>query len=169
MFIPHLIDPEEELARFIFTDNFKKKTINLERIISGEIFLDTRNVGVSLQRLRYCSSQNCKVYGNRIATKQYVGMVIFVKNSFDNCIIEYQKERENFEAVINYSPLDENFQYLVNIFDRRINDEGNPSHSDLIYINPSISSEEIENGRPHTSLRLFSTKLLKYSKIIFDE
>jgi hypothetical protein len=168
MYIPILIDPEEPLVRFIFEDNFKKRIIENEKIIPGNIFLDTRNVGVSLQRLKYSSRELCRQYAKNISSKEYVGIVSFLKHQYDECVIEYQREREQFETKLDYTPLDENNNYLIDIYHCSIEDNGNPSHSDLFYINPALTEEERESGRPHTSLRLFSNKLFRKCEIHID-
>jgi hypothetical protein len=48
--IPYSIDNGEILVRFVFLDNFKNKKLESDKINSQEIFLDTRLLGVSLQR-----------------------------------------------------------------------------------------------------------------------
>lgn len=169
MYIPSLIDPNEKLVRFIFADNFRKGVIALDRINVSDIFLDTRNIGVSLQRLQYCSKELSRVYAEKIPNKKYVGIVIFFKYVFDQCVSGYQVERNDFEAKIDYTPLDENNQYLSDKDHCRIGDIGNPYHADLFYINPAISGEEKESGRPHTSLRLFSQKLFRVSEVFIEE
>lgn len=168
MYIPSLIDPNEKLVRFIFADNFKKRIIALDRIIASDIFLDTRKVGISLQRLQYCSNELCRGFAERIPNKKYIGFVIFFKNAFEQCMVDFQEERNYFEAKIDYTPLDENDHYLSDKDHCQVGDPGNPYHADLFYINPAISEEENEKGRPHTSLRLFSQKLFRESEVLLE-
>lgn len=166
MLIPKIIDNTEILVRFIFIDNFKKKVLDETRLNTQDIFLDTRLFGISLQRSLYTNENKCKEFASSILNKQYAGFVLFYKNDFISTVEDYQIERGIFESVIEFTPLDENNQYLVDRDNSNVEDEGNPSHSDIIYVNPAISAGE---ANPNTSLRLFSKKLMTKCKVVIDE
>lgn len=166
MFIPIIIDDKEILVRFIFQDNFKKKKIELDNLIDKDIFLDSRLSGVSLQRENYTTEEKCKDYAKQIISKIYTGFVLFLKKDFDEIVLEYQQERQNFEAELVYSPLDETENYLAFREKSCVNQEGKPAHADILYINPAIKNEE---PTPNTSLRQFSKKLMKRCKVIIED
>ena len=77
MIIPIEIDNHEILVRFIFLDDFKKKPPAMESLKSGEVFMDDRNSGVSLQRGRYTNVQFCKNSAEKIKNKEFIGFLIF--------------------------------------------------------------------------------------------
>ncbi|MBP1617075.1 MAG: hypothetical protein H6Q14_902 [Bacteroidetes bacterium] len=163
MFIPIVIDNEEILVRFIFRDNFKKNIISEEKLNPGSIFLDSRQCGVSLQRYKYSSEDLCKQYAKKIP-KQYVGVIVFKKIDFDSLVKEYKKERCDFESKIEYSPLDDYNNYILKRSQIRKINSGNPSHADILYINPAMQEFETINS----ALRLFSRKLERKCTIIID-
>lgn len=164
--MPRNIDKEigenEILVRFIFDSNFKRKILNEENIIDGEVFLDLR--GVSMQREKYCIEKQCKFLAKKIP-KNYVGFVIFRKSHFDEVKISHKQIRTEFEAIIKATPLDIHNNYIPDEIIVSTKTDGNPSHSDLFYINPAVG----ENESPKTALRSFSRKLLKKSKLILDD
>jgi hypothetical protein len=90
--------------------------------------------------------------------------VIFYKQDFQDKCLEYKAERPNFEATIEYTPLNTDNHYLIDIFNCDTENQGNPSHSDLFYINPATVVDET----PNTVLRLFSRKLYSKCKLILD-
>jgi hypothetical protein len=165
MLIPKEIDENEILVRFVFLDDFKKKHLEESKLITQDVFLDTRNSGISLQRSLYTTENNCKKYALNVVNKKYVGFAIFLKKTFSQIIEEYKIERNEFNASIEYTPLDFDNQYLIDRNNSNIEDEGNPSHSDIIYLNPAIKNDE---PTPNTSLRLFSKKLMSKCKLIID-
>ena len=166
MIIPKIIDDTEILVRFIFVDNFKKKVLDKTKLNIQDIFLDTRLYGISLQRSSYTTENECKNFALSILSKQYVGFVLFYKSDFTSSVSDYKLERGVFESFIEFTPLDENNQYLINREHISTEDKGNPSHSDIVYINPAIKDDE---ATPNTSLRLFSKKLMSKCKIIIDD
>lgn len=165
MFIPQTINDNEILVRFVFLDNFKKKNLNIDKINTQEIFLDTRLIGVSLQRHLYTSEQQCKNFAIGIPNKQYVGFICFYVRDFFQSVRDFRQERGEFESILEFTPLDSNNQYLIDRIHSKVSDNGNPSHSDILYINPAI---DLFEPTPKTSLRLFSKKLFSKCKIILD-
>ncbi|MBK0382044.1 hypothetical protein I5M32_03650 [Pedobacter sp. SD-b] len=162
--IPENIADSEILVRFIFDSDFKNKKIEITKVIEGGIFLDTRDLGVSLQRHLFCNEQQCKKIACNIQNKNYVGFVIFKKEDFQKTKEEHKKEREEFEAVILFTPLDEGNNIIEDKTNIYTNTPKNPSHSDLFYINPAVTNDET----PKTAIRQFSRKLVKTSNIIID-
>lgn len=162
-FIPLEISDEEILVRFIFESDFKNKKVESSKIISQEVFLDTRG-GVSMQRHDYCSENECKKFALKIPNKQFVGFVIFEKKAFDIVVENHKNERDTFEAIIEHTPMDSEFKYLAPLTRVSTNSPGNPSHCDLKYINPAVINDET----PKTAIRIFSRKLFKKSKLIFE-
>lgn len=163
--ITEKISDDEILVRFIFDSDFKNKKVEVLKIIDGDVFLDTRDLGVSLQRNFYCSELECKKLATNIPNKNYVGFVIFKKDDFLKVKENYIKERKEFDAEIRFTPLDENNQ-IIN--DKKLiftNTPKNPSHSDLFYLNPALVNDET----PKTVIRFFSKKLFRFSKIIIDD
>lgn len=162
--IPEFIEDNEILVRFIFTSDFKNKKIEVAKINSGDIFLDTRNLGVSLQRHFYCDENLCKKLANGIPTKEYVGFLIFEKKSFLEVMDQHLEERKEFDAEIVFTPLDENNEVIEDKSNIFSNTPKNPSHSDLFYLNPAVINDE----SPNIAIRLFSRKLYKASKLVID-
>jgi len=166
MLIPQLIDDSEVLLRFVFLDNFKKKVLSADKIADQDVFLDTRLVGISLQRSLYSSFEFCKKQAKSINNKIFVGFIAFKKSDYLLACDEYKQIREHFCSVLEFTPLDIDGSCLI---DRSIidtEDDGNPSHSDIIYINPALLLDEV---KPNISLRIFSRILYKKCKLIIDE
>ncbi|ATA90006.1 hypothetical protein CGC58_09905 [Capnocytophaga stomatis] len=165
MLVPQHIDDSEILLRFVFQDNFKKKNILPDKIIDGDVFLDTRLVGISLQRIGYSNFEFCKNKAKSINNKIFVGFVLFKKEDYLLACNEFRKIRSQFESILEFTPLDNEGNYLINrnIIDET--DEGNPSHSDIIYINPAFTPEE---ARPNIPLRIFSKELYRKCRLIID-
>lgn len=162
--ISRIIDDDEVLVRYLFSRDFKKGNIDFSKIIDKDVYVDTRG-GVSLQRLRYCSESECKqrAKNNDLV---YVGFLIFSKKIFNVLLEEHRVIRNDFNAIIESTPLDENNQTIGNQIDVFDNTPVNPSHADLIYINPAcIPGDE----SPHTFTRIFSKNLFKQSEFIIDE
>lgn len=165
MLIPKIINNGEILVRFVFLDDFKKKTIHREKLIDQGVFLDTRQSGISLQRSTYTTEDKCKKLAKKVPNKEYIGFVLFFKKAFGQTVAEFQKERNTFLATLEFTPLDESNNYIINRENININDKGNPAHADILYINPAMS---IDEATPNTSLRLFSRKLMLNCKLIID-
>ncbi|AWL78198.1 hypothetical protein [Capnocytophaga canimorsus] len=165
MLIPQHIDDSEILLRFVFQDNFKRKNISTDKIIEGDIFLDTRLVGISLQRIQYSDFGFCKGKAKSINNKIFVGFVLFKKEDYLLVCDEFKKVRPQFESILEFTPLDKNGDYLIHRSNINKTDEGNPSHSDIIYINPAFTPEE---ARPNIPLRIFSRELYKKCELIID-
>ncbi|UQB67947.1 hypothetical protein [Epilithonimonas zeae] len=165
MIIPQEIDSSELLVRFIFIDYFKKKNIHPERFDKGQVFLDDRLFGISLQRENYCNDKFCKERAKLIDKKVYVGFLVFSKEDFNEVCSSFARIRANFDAKIEFTPLDENNEYLA--FRNNIDSEqlGNPSHSDIVYYNPAIQGDE---SNPKTALRAFSQQLFPKCCLILD-
>ena len=100
MRIPELIDNQETLVRFIFESHFKNKKIELSRINTGEVFLDSRNLGVSLQRHMFCSENLCKKLALNVPNQKYVGFMLFKKETFLEAKKQHLKTRKDFDAEI---------------------------------------------------------------------
>lgn len=164
MLIPVEIENHEILVRFIFADDFKKSTLSKEKIKDGEVFIDTRGLGVSLQRAKYTTTRFCLDAGDSIKTKVFVGFIFFKKQSYIEACELMQKERPNFNSELKFSPLDESGEYLEKIDKIDSNDRGNPSHADIFYIEPQ-SMMKPDEQTPNVALRLFSKKLCSLSKI----
>ncbi len=155
------IKENEIFVRFIYDSSFRKKILEIDRIIDGEVFLDLR--GVSMQREKYCNETKCKFFAKKIP-KKFVGYVIFRKSHFDEAKNSQKQIKPDFEAILKSTPLDKDNNYIPDDIIVSADTEGNPSHSDLIYINPAL----IENESPKIAIRSFSRKLFKKCKIIFD-
>lgn len=164
IYIPEDISDNEILVRFIFDSDFKNKKIEIAKVIDGEVFLDNRNLGVSLQRYLFCTENQCKEIACNIQSKNYVGFIIFKKKDFIRTKDEHKKERKEFDAEILFTPLDENYIIIEDKSKIYTNTPKNPSHSDLHYINPAV----IDDESPKTAIRQFSRKLVKSSNIIID-
>ena len=165
MLIPQFIDDSEVLLRFVFLDNFKKKNVTADKIIDQDIFLDTRLVGISLQRILYSSFDFCKNQAKCINGKVYIGFILFKKSDSLNACIEFKNIRDKFESILEFTPLDSDNLYLVNRANVDTDSDGNPSHSDIIYINPALNIDEI---KPNIPLRIFSKILYKNCKLLID-
>lgn len=161
--VSRLIENNEILVRFIFRSDFKKKIIRPEKIIDAEVFFDSRGTGVSMQREKYCTENECK--SKALSNiNGYIGFVIFKKETFDLVQKLHQEKRGTFDAVVIATPLDEENNIIPEEKDIYSSDKGNPAHSDLIYQNPAPG----ENESPKTAIRVFSRKLFKESKLIID-
>lgn len=165
LLIPKEITDDEILVHFIFDRNFKKKIIAEERLVSKDIFLPNKS-GVSFQRSFYCEESKCKNFAKDVAIgKVYIGFIVFRKSHFEKVKQNYiQNERNEFEADIFSTPLDENFEYLPKEVEVYTDSLGNPAHADLIYENPAVKESE----SPNTAIRSFSRKLSKECKLIID-
>lgn len=78
---------------------------------------------------------------------------------------EFIIQRPLFVSTIEFTPLDIDNNYLTNRDIINTTDSGNPSHSDIIYLNPAMKNDEI---KPNISLRIFSKILFEKSKLIID-
>ena len=167
MLIPQFIDESEVLVRFVFLDSFRKKNISINQIVDQDIFLDTRLVGISLQRLLYTSFEFCKTQAKSISNKIYVGFILFKKIDYLNACEEYKNIRSNFDSTLEFTPLDEEGLYIENTSNINTSDKGNPSHCDIFYKNPALLPEE---SKPNISLRIFSKILFRNNcKLVLDE
>jgi len=166
-FIPVTIEDNEVLVRFVYLSNFKKKVVSLERVEHSRIFIDTRCNCVSLQRLLYCNEDGCKALAKSIPGKStdFVGFALFKKETFDKIVATHKLERADFEAIIKYSPMDENQQYYTDIDSITINTKGSPAHSDIVYIHPGAILDE----EPNIALRQFSHKLSTACIYVIDD
>lgn len=165
MLVPKEIDNIEILVRFVFLDNFKKNVLKEDRISAQDVFLDTRLVGISLQRKKFTTEKFCKMQAKSINNKTYVGFILFRKSDYLDACQQFITQRPTFNSAIEFTPLDENNNYLFDRQSIRTTDNGNPSHSDIIYLNPAINNDEI---KPNISLRIFSKILFEKSKLIID-
>tara|TARA_R110001606_G_scaffold153_1_gene591 strand:- start:109 stop:666 length:558 start_codon:yes stop_codon:yes gene_type:complete len=165
--IPSKINQKEVLVHYIFSKHFKKKLISsqISDLVNREILMPNRG-GVSLQRAEYCNENQCKSFAVNIEGRIYAGFLIFTKEEFENVKSLYkEKSRPDFEAAIIHSPLNETFEYLPKDIEVFINSKGNPSHSDLKYLNPA----EIQDETPNTAIRSFTKKLIQVCKLLIDE
>ena len=110
----------------------------MESLKSGEVFMDDRNRGVSLQRGRYTNVQFCKNSAEKIKNKEFIGFLIFKKESYLLACSEMKKFRDKFQSELRFTPLDINGDYLSEINEIAINQFGNPSHADIFYLEPSM-------------------------------
>ncbi len=165
MLIPVEIENQEILVRFVFTDDFKKSNISKERIKDGEVFIDTRGSGVSLQRGNYTSTSFCISAANSIQTKVFAGFIFFLKQNYLDACKLMLLDRPAFKSELKYTPLDEIGVYLEKTDNIDSENKGNPSHSDIIYIDPQFMMKP-EEQTPNVALRLFSKKLCSISKLL---
>lgn len=165
LLIPEDIADEEILVHYIFDRNFKNKIISEEKPVFKDIFLPNKG-GVSLQRNSYCGENKCKKFAKDVAIgKVYIGFIIFRKSDFEKVKQNYiLNDRNDFDAEIASTPLNEFFEYLPRDTQVYINTPGNPAHADLIYKNPALKDDE----SPNTAIRSFSRKLSKDCKLIID-
>ena len=138
MLIPVEIDNKELLVRFVFTDDFKKSNITKEKFKDGEFFIDTRGLGVSLQRGNYTITSFCISSAKLISTRVFVGFVFFLKQSYFEACDEMLRERKEFKSELKYTPLDEFGNYHNKTDEIDSDDNGNPSHSDIFFIDPQL-------------------------------
>ena len=164
---------DEILVRYVFTDDFKRKSVSEEKIITKELLGPLRG-GTSLQRERYCDEQNCYDLGSIIPNKELVAFLIFKKADFQNVLIDFITSEENdcaekiLEAYLKATPLDEHFNYInMDTTTVTTKTKGNPAHADLIYLKPQL----IPNGtdvyeKPNSTIRSFSKKMYLHSKLV---
>lgn len=157
--IPKIIDAEEILVRFIFSNVLKRA----DKIKVGEVFMHYRG-GVSMQRYSYADENKCKGYARGIDLP-FEGFVIFKKKVFTETVNELKEERESFEAELVSTPIDENNEYYEDLETITIDTPGNPSHADIKYIDPAPSPNET----PKTAIRYFSRKLFKKVKWLKED
>jgi hypothetical protein len=167
MVIPVEIDNQELLVRFVFTDDFKKKDVILEKLITQEVFMDSRGLGVSLQRGNYTTSNFCKKAAKNIKSKEYAGFVFFLKENYEESCSKMLEIRAAFNSELKYTPQDENGEYLDEIDNVDSEQAGNPSHSDIYYIEPKLMML-VEEATPNVALRLFSKILCSTGKLFID-
>ncbi len=162
--IPTIISTEEILIRFLFENHFNN--IKTKRIKESNVFFDSRSNTVSLQRGCFLSLKKCIEFANN-NKNQHIGYITFNKSDFDYCVELLKKIRGNpFEAEIQHTPLDEHQNYIVVEPDScTTNDLGNPSHADIVYINPNTTPEE----EPKIPLQLFSKKLITQCNILYND
>lgn len=167
MLIPVEIDSQELLVRFVFADDFKKSNFSKEKIKAGEVFIDTRGKGVSLQRGHYTTTNFCVDSAKSISTKVFVGFVFFLKKSYLDACGLMLLERPAFNSELMFTPMDESGAYLEKKDKIGSEDKGNPSHADIYYIDPKLMMTP-EEQTPNVALRLFSKKLCSKSKILVN-
>lgn len=164
------IDNAEIIIRFIFKGDIKENKRNKpfvkESIIDKDVFIDTRpNVDVSLLRTRYNSHKDCVRRGNEVKN-DFIGFLIFEKNLFNLSVTQHKKlESSTFEAEIISTPLDENYQIIPTEEEVRIDTPVNPGHSDLVYLNPGLITDD-EN--PNIAIRRFSRRFFKMCDVFFN-
>ncbi|CAA0185371.1 conserved hypothetical protein [Tenacibaculum maritimum] len=160
-----MISKDETLVRYVFESDFKGKNV-LRKKINFSNFLLPYLGGVSIQRESYCSENECKKRA-KLTGKVYVGFYVFRKSRFlevrDNYILN---SRKNFQADLFSTPLNSNNDYLPLPINNKSFEilEGNPSHADLIYINPA----PVEGETPKTAMRSFVRKLYNERELIID-
>lgn len=160
------IDNNEVIIRFIFKGDIKpKKALVKESIIDKDVFIDTRNLEVSLLRTRYNNHNDCIKRGYEIKD-DFIGFLMFNKNQFDLSVSQHKDlESSTFEAEIISSPLDENNQIIPIEKEVRIDTPINPGHSDLIYLNPGLIAD---NENPNIAIRRFSRRFFKICDVFFE-
>jgi hypothetical protein len=162
--IPEIINQEEVILRYLFSNNLKKsnklgefkETLNRDLLKGPYIFFDSRGE-VSLQRKDYLSEEKCRETGESNSL-DLVGYIKFFAKEYFNLIDEHRLEpgREEFEANLLWSPLDSEG---LNRDDRPVytTDSGLPAHCGINYIKPA----PVVNEEPNTAIRMFSHKLFK--------
>ncbi|MDQ7961633.1 hypothetical protein [Flavobacterium lindanitolerans] len=163
--ISKAIDGDEILIRYLYLNDFKKNQLDPEKLIEKDVYVDTRDEGVSLQREKYISENDCKILAKNIPRK-YVGFMLFKKSVFEKLLEEHKTLRAEFEAEINASPLDENNKKINSDIEVTTDTPGQPAHADLEYINPAIIEEDTST---HTFSRIFSKNLCRQSVILLDQ
>lgn len=165
--IPANIDSSEILVHYIFTKHFDKKIIssNISDLVNREVLMPNKG-SVSLQRGKYCNENKCKEFALKIPDRIYSGFLVFTMRNFDEVKTNYKNNsRKDFEAIIEHTPLDEDFNYLPKHTSVYIKTKGNPAHSDLRYVNPAQINEE----SPNTAIRSFTRKLLQVCDLLIDK
>lgn len=161
--LPKAIGIDEILVRFISDRNFKNKIIDLTKLVTKDIFLPYKG-GVSLQRGDFLDENGCKIFAKKVGGRKFVGFMIFKRQKFEELKANFIKNNnENFDAQIIASPLDENFEYIIDFEKIFITDEGNPTHADIKYFNPKVEEEV-----PNSTIRSFSRKFSKVCKTTLD-
>ncbi len=159
------IDNTEILVRFLFQKDFKKNAVDVSNIIEKDIFTDTHNKGVSLQRERYINERKCKDIAKKM-NKTFVGFIVFKKADFEEKVLECRVLRGNFEAEIHATPLDENLDLIPDDVEVTADTPKLPAHADIIYLDPAHLPND--DSSPHTFKRIFSKNLFKSSKLLLD-
>ena len=163
------IDNNEVIIRFIFKGDIKENKRNKpffkESIIDKDVFIDTRpNVDVSLLRTRYNAKIDCIKRGQEVKN-DFIGFLTFKKNQFDLSVFQHKGlESSTFEAQIISTPLDENYQIIPIEKEVRIDTPINPGHSDLIYLNPGLITDD---ETPNIAIRRFSRRFFKMCEVYF--
>lgn len=162
--IPNIIQSDEVLVHFLSNKSFKNKILEESKLEDKNVFLPNKG-GVSMQRSKYCGEQECKSRAVKIMNngRFFVGFISFLHSSFLGVKDEYKKSRANFDAKIIHTPLCERDEVITErpVY---INQTGNPSHADLVYINPAATNDE----SPSTAIRSFSRKLAKVCTVHLD-
>jgi hypothetical protein len=164
--VDRVIKDEELLVRLIQKRHFKKvDTLNIK---AGDILIDSNNAGVSLNRIRYSSEQDCKTQAIKMEAhdqgSKHFGYLLFKYNDFIVAHKKHLASRPNFEAEITASPLDEASNRYPPKIKILATFKGNLGHSDLTYINPAQTNEE----SPNIAKRIFSHLLFKKSTVVID-
>jgi len=165
--LPKFISEEEFFIRFVFKSDFKKKLIIENDKINFSRFSLPNKGGVSIQRGFYCDENEAKERAKRISPKDYVGFYIFKKTHFNNELKLYLVSNKDFQVDIFATPLNVNNEYIALPigFDEFEIQDGNPSHSDIIYLNPAPK----EGETPKTAIRSFIRKFFNEKHLILDE
>lgn len=164
------INESEIIVRFAFEGNYRRKQPFIEEnIIAKEIFFDNRyeNFPVSVLRKLYASSQECINRGKSI--KPLKSLIVFQKKDFDQAVLKNAQVRNDFQATLVGTPLDENDNYIHVSVEVTTETKGNPAHADILITNPGIVAADNENA--NIAVRSFSSVLFKYCKVItiYDE
>jgi len=161
--IPTEIGIDEILVRFISDRNFKNKVIDLTKLVTKDLFFPYKG-GVSLQRATFLDENGCKFFAKKVGGRKFVGFIIFKKDKFEEIKASFIKDNNaEFDAQIVATPLDENYNYIIDFDKIFTNDKGNPSHSDIKYFNPEVKEEV-----PNSTIRSFSRKFSKVCKTTLD-
>jgi len=164
---PKFISNDEFFIRFVFKSDFKNKLRVKDDKINFSGFLLPNKGGVSLQRGLFCDENEAKFRAKLISPINYVGFYVFKKIDFNEKLKLYLKSNPNFKVNIFATPLDINSDYIALPieFDEFEIEKGNPSHSDIIYINPSPK----EGETPKVAIRSFVRKFFNQKYLIFDD
>ena len=142
------ISDDEILVRYVFSDDFKRKVIIEEKIISKELLGPMRG-GTSLQREKYVDEQKCIELGESVPNKKLVGFLLFKKKKFNEVKKTFVEEaiisNQNIllDAYIKATPLGLDFKEIdFNKVKVLTKTKGYPAHADIIYLNPKVINEE---------------------------
>lgn len=163
-----IIDPDEILVRGILAPIWasdSKKELKANAFLPPPPKNEEASKCVSLNRLRYCSPNFCKIHANNLQIKgnEYVGLAIFNQNIIQQ--LNEELEVVDFACIVA-SPINDKNEYInTTLTTVYAEDVGAPMHADLTY---AEAFSKVKAHSPAIDHLQYAKKLIKKVKYLPD-